>query len=239
MPQSLGSFVREAVKRLPFARPLVRHFRRQKQIRETQRGWERYASAHEVRALNIGSSSSVLPAWFNVDYFVAYENQFFMDAATRFPMPDSSLHYIRSEHMIEHVPYPSAMVMLSECLRVLKPGGIVRIATPDLRKLARLYDSPLSPEQKRYVDAVLGTQRSFYDGSEVGSVVNNIFLFENHYFIYDAGTLGEALARAGFVDIVVSAPGQSAHDVLHGKDLHATAEDHITFETLTMEARKP
>lgn len=239
MTSSLASSARDALKRIPFLRTLVQHLRRKRQIRETLAGWDRYASAHERRALNIGSSSSVLAGWFNVDYFAAYENQFFMDAATRFPMPDNSLHYIRSEHMIEHVPYLSAMVMLRECLRVLRPGGIVRIATPDLRKLAGLYDKPLSPEQKRYADSVFSTWRRDYDSSEIGVVINNIFLFEGHYFIYDPGTLGEALAKAGFVDITVSSPGQSTHDFFRGTDLHATDADYITFETLTMEARKP
>jgi predicted SAM-dependent methyltransferase len=235
----LKSSVREVLKRVPFLRALVQHFRRQGQIRDAAAGWERYASTHQTRALNIGCSTSVLPGWFNVDYFAVYENQFFMDATTRFPMPDDSLDYIRSEHMIEHAPYLSAMDMLRECRRVLRSGGIVRIATPDLRKLARLYDRPLSPEQKGYVDSVLGTWRQDYASSQVGVVINNIFLFENHYLIFDEGTLREALEKAGFVDIVVSAPGQSTHDFLRGTDLHATDEDYITFETLTMEARKP
>lgn len=200
--------------------------------------WERYASTHQTRALNIGCSTSVLPGWFNVDYFAVYQNQFFMNATNRFPMADNSLDYIRSEHMIEHVRYLSAMDMLRECRRVLRPGGIIRIATPDLRKLARLYDLPLSPEQKGYIASVLGTWRRDHDSSEVGVVINNIFLFENHYFIFDEGTLGEALTKAGFVDVVVSNPGQSAHDFLSGIDLHATDEDYITFETMTMEARK-
>jgi predicted SAM-dependent methyltransferase len=237
--QSLKSSVRTALKRVPFLTKLVQHLRRQRQSRETASGWERYASDHKTRGLNIGSSNTILKDWFNVDYFAVYQNQFFMDATVRFPMPDDSLDYIRSEHMIEHVPYLSAMDMLRECRRVLRPGGIVRVATPDLDKLARLYDSPRSSEQQRYVDSVLGTWRRDYASSEVGVAINNIFLFENHYFIFDEGTLGEALAKAGFVDVVVSSPGQSTHDFLRGTDIHATDDDYITFETLTMEARKP
>jgi SAM-dependent methyltransferase len=229
--------MRDALKRVPFLKTLVHHLRRQRQLRETAAGWERYASTHETRALNIGCGRGVLPGWFNVDYFAVYQGQFFMDATARFPIPDDSLDYIRSEHMIEHVPYLSAMYMLRECRRVLRPGGIVRIATPDLRKLARLYDSPLSPGQKVYVDSVLSTWRRDYDSSEVGVAINNMFLFD-HHFIFDEGTLGEAFAKTGFVDIVVSSPGQSTHDFLRGTDLHATDDDYIAFETLTMEARK-
>lgn len=233
-----ASSPREILKRVPLLRAAVRELRRRKQIRDAQGAWHRYSASHAVRALNIGSGRHVLPKWFNVDCFAVYPDQYFVDAEKTFPFADSSFDFIRSEHMIEHVPYSSAMHMLRECHRVLRPGGIIRIATPDLKKLAGLYASPPSPERQRYADAVLRTRRPHYDGCEIGVVINNIFLFEDHRFIYDSGTLGEGLRKAGFLDILESAPGQSAHSAFGGTDVHATESDYITFETLTMEARK-
>jgi hypothetical protein len=120
----------------------------------------------------------------------------------------------------------------------VRPGGFIRIATPDLRKLARLFEAQLSKDQRNYVDAVFRTHRSDYQSAEVGVVINNIFLFEDHRFIYDSGTLAEGLRKAGFLDIVESAPGQSAHLAFRATDAHATETDYITFETLAMEAQK-
>ena len=62
--------------------------------------------------------------------------------------------------MIEHVPSAVGMHMLKQCHRVLRSGGIVRIATPDLCKLARLYDEPPSPAQKAYRDAICNHART-------------------------------------------------------------------------------
>jgi SAM-dependent methyltransferase len=229
--------LRRLLKSLPFTRKVVHHFRRQAQLRRAREAWTSYAATHDVRALNIGSSSHVLPGWFNVDYFAVYLNQYFMDAAASFPFPDNSFDIIRSEHMIEHVPYLSGMHMLSECHRVLRPGGYIRISTPDLRKLAQLYNVPLSEEQQAYVDWVFRRWRSDTASVEVGVVINNIFQFDSHYFIYDSGTLGEGMRKAGFVNVVQSEPGHSDHEMLRTTDLHV-GDDFIAFETLAMEGQK-
>jgi ubiquinone/menaquinone biosynthesis C-methylase UbiE len=161
-----------------------------------------------------------------------------MDATEQFPFPDNVFDFIRSEHMIEHIPHLDGLRLLQECHRVLKPGGFIRIATPDLKKLAKLYDAPLLDAQRAYVDAVFRHFCKDYDGSEVGVAVNNMFLSLGHLFIYDSGTLGEWMQRAGFTDILQVAPGVSAHAAFRGTDAHASDEDFVTFETLTMEARK-
>lgn len=226
---------REILKRL--LRPAVRHVRRRQQIHARNRGWIGYSRSHKVCKLNIGSSIHLLDDWFNVDVQPFYRGQYYMDATARFPFPDASFDFIRSEHMIEHVPYLAGMHMLRECHRVMRPGGIIRIATPDLQKLTKLYETPLSKEQRAYVDAVFRQWRGDYQSSEVGVIINNIFEFD-HRFIYDSGTLGEALRKAGFAAIVQSRPGYSHHAPFQGTDTHAAEDDYITFETLTMEAQK-
>lgn len=228
---------REILKRVPFLRPAVRHLRRHNQIRARDHGWIKYSQSHGVRKLNIGTSIDVLDGWFNVDVQPFYPGQYYMDATARFPFPETSFDFIRSEHMIEHIPYLAGVGMLRECHRVMRPGGVIRIATPDLKKLAKLYETPLSKEQRAYVDAVFQRWRGDYQSSEVGVVINNIFEF-GHQFIYDSGTLEEALRKAGFAAIVQGWPGHSDHVPFQGADSHAAGDDYITFETLTMEAQK-
>ena len=49
------------------------------------------------------------------------------------PLPDSSVSGIWHEDFIEHISQRDVFVFLAETLRVLKPGGVHRISTPDLK----------------------------------------------------------------------------------------------------------
>ena len=52
----------------------------------------------------------------------------YMDATEPFPLPSQSFDAVHCEHVIEHVAYEAGMTMLRECRRVLRPGGVLRIA---------------------------------------------------------------------------------------------------------------
>jgi SAM-dependent methyltransferase len=53
------------------------------------------------------------------------------------PVPDASVDAVYSHHNIEHVFAHEVPVALAEFFRVLRPGGEVLIATPDLQALGR------------------------------------------------------------------------------------------------------
>lgn len=55
------------------------------------------------------------------------------------PFTDNSIDIINSSHVIEHLPLESALHFYNECYRVLKPGGIFRISTPDASLLVQHY----------------------------------------------------------------------------------------------------
>src|SRR5206468_6458028 len=55
------------------------------------------------------------------------------------PFPDDTFEVVYHSHVLEHFPREGAREFLRECLRVLKPGGILRVVVPDLEVLARTY----------------------------------------------------------------------------------------------------
>jgi len=55
------------------------------------------------------------------------------------PLPDSSVDFIFSSHMLHHLYRDDALKLLREAVRVLKPGGTMRIAVPDLEMIMALY----------------------------------------------------------------------------------------------------
>ena len=59
----------------------------------------------------------------------AGDAQFYQAPLERLPFPDSAFDYVSSHEVIEHVEDPA--VVLHEFWRVLKPGGVCAIATPN------------------------------------------------------------------------------------------------------------
>jgi len=55
------------------------------------------------------------------------------------PLPDSSVDFIFSSHVLHHLYREDALKLIREALRVLKPGGTMRITVPDLELIVALY----------------------------------------------------------------------------------------------------
>ncbi len=64
-----------------------------------------------------------------------------LDARTVLPFADDSQSIIYSSHMIEHLDEATLARVLSECRRILKPGGRIRLETPDAERILELYRS--------------------------------------------------------------------------------------------------
>ena len=62
-----------------------------------------------------------------LDFDPAYEPDLVADARA-LPFRDSSLDRISADSVIEHVPHPH--LVLAECFRVLRPGGLLKLITP-------------------------------------------------------------------------------------------------------------
>lgn len=58
------------------------------------------------------------------------------------PFPSNSVDFIYNEHFLEHLTVEQGRATLSEFLRILKPGGVLRIAMPDLAVTVAEYSDP-------------------------------------------------------------------------------------------------
>jgi predicted SAM-dependent methyltransferase len=123
--------------------------------------------------LNLGSGPRVVPGWVAIDRSpsIALHRVPLLRAALRragvlaegqlapwpkevvrrdlrapLPYPAASADAIYSSHTLEHLYLDEARRVLAECHRVLRPGGVLRLALPDARAFAAaLLADPGSP----------------------------------------------------------------------------------------------
>lgn len=107
------------------------------------------------------------------------------DLSYGIPFNDNTVDFVYSSHFLEHLFLKDAAFILKESLRVLKPGGVVRISVPDLAYAIKLYN----------------------DGKKKEMLENYFFVndddsyYARHKYMYDYSLLSEALQIAGFKEI--------------------------------------
>lgn len=144
----------------------------------------------------------------------------YLDATRAWPLEDSSVEFVYSDNVVEHLTLEAARVMLAQAHRCLQPGGVIRMVTPDLRAHVEKYLAGASP--------VGDPEARVYE--EMGLTVDHpldwvripIASFGHHEgYVYDFDTLAAELERAGFNSVTRCELGQSSHQALSGLDQRA------------------
>ena len=117
-----------------------------------------------------------------------------MDISQTLPVVDDAVDWVYAEHLIEHVSMKIGIGWLKEVKRVLKPGGFVRITTPDLKIYAQSYvngDGFFGKHRRRVDRALTGVAPNM--PLRGAFMFNQLFYVYGHRWIYD---LEELAARA-------------------------------------------
>jgi SAM-dependent methyltransferase len=142
----------------------------------------------------------------------------YLDATRRWPLKTSSIDYVFSDNVIEHLTLQAGRQMLLEAHRCLRPGGIIRTVTPDLRAHVDMYlqgGGVLNNEvANHYRDIGLDVEYP------IDLVRIPVAAFGHHAgYVHDFDTLAAELHRAGFSNVIRCELGESAHQALRGLDL--------------------
>ena len=152
----------------------------------------------------------------------------FANAATHIPCPSHSASAVYSSHMIEHLDRAEARAFLSEVNRVLRPGGVVRLAAPDLSRLVQDY------VRTGDADGFVARSRMSLD-RPVGLVAWAKWVLvgpRHHLWMYDGDSLTRLLRDAGFKDVTVVPPGTTNIPDPGHLDLQQRAAESVYVEAV-------
>lgn len=217
---------------------LARPFRLLRRAGYFRKYFEDCTSKGVAPRLHVGCGDRPIPGWCNVDVAKLNNEVQYVNALKRMPFESEAFQYVFSEHFIEHLPFADGVRFFREAHRVLKRGGVLRTATPDLDFLYELRNIDSDPK-RRYVDYISKNFAPEQPKSYV-TCANMAFYGWGHRFIWNAAFMEEVLKGMGFGEFRVLKPSQSDVPDLrnleqHGKSVPAEINE---LETFVLEATK-
>lgn len=131
--------------------------------------------------LNIGCGYNRLAGWLNADNNPESAADTLMEAHD-LRLENASAQEIKALQLVEHLGFFKAKYFLSECWRVLEPGGTLTIETPDIEKTFSVFLAGDAAAR----EAALG----WVYGPETAGM--------GHAYCFPKELLAELLAEAGF-----------------------------------------
>lgn len=97
------------------------------------------ATSATIRRLNWGCGHAGEPGWINSDLKDGPDIEITADIRDGLPLDSDSLDYVVSIHALPMISYPDLIPVLLELRRMLKPGGVLRLALPNLDRSIQAY----------------------------------------------------------------------------------------------------
>lgn len=148
--------------------------------------------------LNVGCGTDYKEGWINIDNNSDHNIEKLdlnWDLRNPLPFADNSVDYIFNEHFFEHLSVEESRVAMADFMRTLKPGGVMRIAMPDMEDVVALY---LDKKWKKR-PVIKNHGLSFVETR--AEMVNMSFHWWGHKWLYDWEELVRRANEVGYKNI--------------------------------------
>ena len=126
------------------------------------------------------------------------------DVSKHIPAATASVAFIYCAHMIEHLARWQGLAFLRECRRVLAPGGVLRLATPDLELMVADYVQGTSPFAGATRGDAFCSEYGAYsdpDANLARKLSKKILGGDTHQWVYDTESITRLLHEGGFTHV--------------------------------------
>jgi predicted SAM-dependent methyltransferase len=144
--------------------------------------------------------------------------------ARRLEFPPNSLDAFYTSHTLEHLSRKDCVWLLNRIRVWLKPGGVLRVALPDLKRIARAY---VNGE----IDADRFVERTYL--ARIGdSCVESLLSGVGHRWMYDEESFRFLLCMKGYREIDARQYRMSRLAALTEMDLAERKEESFYIEAV-------
>jgi predicted SAM-dependent methyltransferase len=152
----------------------------------------RRSGAPKSIRLHAGSGGHVMEGWIDIDIDADPTVDVAADLGKSLPFRSGSADFIHSEDFLEHLDEEEGLQFLREAYRVLKPGGVMRVATPDLRELVEAVYLRREAQHLRWCGEYLEAE------GPCAALNMHMRMSGAHRFVYDEEHLTRILREIGF-----------------------------------------
>lgn len=164
------------------------------------------------RGLHLGSGGHRIAGWINTDIAIGPETNLVFDIGQGFPLASGSIRWIHSEDVLEHLDQDGGRTLVREAFRVLAPGSVMRVVTPDLRAIIERVYVAAERRHIRWCSRELGAKTA------CEALNMHMRMNGEHRFLYDRKQLRGLLESEGF-EVRVVRYARSRHRELRNLDL--------------------
>jgi predicted SAM-dependent methyltransferase len=188
---------------------------------------EKYLNAASPPALHFGSGEKKLEGWLNLDIGGPADIHCDFTIPMRFLKPNS-FQFAFSEHVLEHFSRPKSLSMAKQIHRSLRPGGVFRVAIPDLDNIIEAYKNYDGGLHRDHLSEFIQTYgESFKTRGEFFDLCMRGW---GHQYIYNEEDLGLMLKKAGFSKVERKKHHDSEHDIFKGIETRPPGESALILE---------
>ncbi|MCV3272655.1 class I SAM-dependent methyltransferase [Roseobacter sinensis] len=194
-----------------------------------------YLERDGFKGLQVGCGPHINSGWHNSDIFMPRpffrgftkqesELDLHVDITEPLPYPDDSLDAIYAEEVLEHVPNPAGRAFLSEAKRVLRPGGVLRLTTPDALGICKVFAGGVPDVDVEHWEPFWLNpywSREYW--------LNGQFYLYGHQHLWTFEELSDALGQSGFKKVERVEPMQTNSEMpqLANLERHAVSNPEI------------